>query len=513
MKTILKLAAFAFLSNAKLLTAQPLTPPITQSQKIQVLICLDVSGSMIDEICEGVNGIVTINAAFVNLPATYTLGATTQPTPTFTGLASGTYTIIVNDNYGCVDTATVTVGDSSNFAGTITVAIDPEDCENNAGQAIVTVTGGVPTFSYNLNPGPVNASGTFTGLTSNPYYVVVTDGNNCTDSVAFTILDTFSLDASFVSLINDECNVSIGQIVVIANAGITPYTYTLTPAVATSTTGTFTGLGSGSYVVTVTTPGGGCIDTVQVTIVDLPSTLAATLGNTTDENCGIYNGVFDVNTTGGYSPYQYSTNGGITNQPSNVFTGLNSGAFTATITDSLGCTVTVPVVINEIPIIIDLGPDIIYCNNYTIPADGVGNYTWTTDVSATVLGTGSSYTTAVSGIFVLTTSTPDCFDTDTIEITLLEDPKLIVPNVFTPNGDNYNDKLEIQGMFVESYKLYIFNRWGQLMFESADLTSMWDGKKDGEDVTEGVYMYIIEYINPCETPAEQTRKGAVQLFR
>jgi gliding motility-associated-like protein len=388
---------------------------------------INISASIIDEICDGVNGSAIVGGTYIGSPATYTLGTTTQSSPSFTGLASGTYSVIVNDVYGCADTTTFTIGDSSNF------------------------------------------------------------------------------DASFVSQINDECDASIGQVVVAGSNGVTPYSYSILPASSTSTTGTFNGLGSGSYVVTVSTPGGACTDTVQVTIVDLPSTLAATLGNVTDENCGIHNGIFDINATGGYSPYVYDIGG--PSQTSNTFTGLNNGGYIATVTDSLGCTVTVPVTVGEIPIDIDLGPDVIYCNEYTIPGDGAGNYLWSNGA------TTQNLTVTASGEYWLTVSTPECFDVDTIEIELVDIPEIIVPNVFTPNGDGSNDKFEIQGMFITSYRMNIYNRWGQLMFTTESLTNMWDGKQDGTDVAEGVYMYIIEYINPCEVPAEQTRNGAVQLFR
>ncbi|HYG51146.1 MAG TPA: gliding motility-associated C-terminal domain-containing protein [Flavobacteriales bacterium] len=472
---------------------------------------LQISPTSIDELCEGVNGVIDMNVLNVNMPATFTLNSTSQPSDLFTGLASGTYDLYVVDNYGCTDTLlNYVIGDSSNFPGVITVDADPEDCETNNGQATVTVTGGVTPYSYNLNPGPVQTSNVFPGLDSNPYYVVVTDGNNCKDSLAFTIGDTASLSLTYVSQINDECDADIGQIVTQANAGTPPYTFTLTPAIATSTTGTFTGLPDGSYVVTVTT--GSCVDTVHVTILELPSTLGGSIVNQTDENCGFHNGTFEVEATGGYSPYNYNIGSGSQTLP--TFGGLNNGPYTVTITDSLGCTYDVPLVIGEIPINISLGPDVTYCNSYTILGDGVGNYAWTTVGGSSILGTNLSLEVTQSGQYVLTTYTSECADSDTIEVTLLPDPKIIIPNVFTPNGDGTNDEFEIQGMFVENYTIHVFNRWGQLLFTTTSLNDFWDGKDPGgTPVAEGVYMYTCTYDNPCEDPIQQTRHGVVQIFR
>lgn len=63
------------------------------------------------------------------------------------------------------------------------------------------------------------------------------------------------------------------------------------------------------------------------------------------------------------------------------------------------------------------------------------------------------------------------------------------PNAFTPNGDGINDDFGGEGRLVDRYELYIFDRWGELIFESKDLPVRWDGTMDGEDVMDGVYQY------------------------
>lgn len=91
---------------------------------------------------------------------------------------------------------------------------------------------------------------------------------------------------------------------------------------------------------------------------------------------------------------------------------------------------------------------------------------------------------------------------------------VIPPNVFTPNGDGRNDRFVVNGTFVTNYRIRIFNRWGQEVFTSDNLEKSWDGKaKNGSQVADGVYMYTIEYDNPCETPTTQTRHGSIHLLR
>lgn len=86
---------------------------------------------------------------------------------------------------------------------------------------------------------------------------------------------------------------------------------------------------------------------------------------------------------------------------------------------------------------------------------------------------------------------------------------LHMPNVFTPNGDEINDYFEFLGNrnLIDCIEMQVFNRWGNLIFESTPGNASWDGRNfSGEPVPEGVYFYIIE-VNGI------IRKGSVQLLR
>ena len=63
-------------------------------------------------------------------------------------------------------------------------------------------------------------------------------------------------------------------------------------------------------------------------------------------------------------------------------------------------------------------------------------------------------------------------------ITFLEiniNGSIFVPNTFTPNGDGNNDKFEIKGENIKDFELWIYNRWGELLFTSTDVNKTWDG--------------------------------------
>ena len=62
------------------------------------------------------------------------------------------------------------------------------------------------------------------------------------------------------------------------------------------------------------------------------------------------------------------------------------------------------------------------------------------------------------------------------EVEVIPPMTLYIPNTFTPNGDGLNDTFGIAGEAVKDFKMEVFNRWGQLVFESTNPNLRWDGK-------------------------------------
>jgi gliding motility-associated-like protein len=89
---------------------------------------------------------------------------------------------------------------------------------------------------------------------------------------------------------------------------------------------------------------------------------------------------------------------------------------------------------------------------------------------------------------------PDPVDPDTNQIpTVPDDPFSIqIPNVFSPNGDGVNDLFAVDVRGIRQYHIQIFNRWGQLLFESDDADLHWNGSWNGRPVAAGAYMAIIK---------------------
>jgi gliding motility-associated-like protein len=93
-----------------------------------------------------------------------------------------------------------------------------------------------------------------------------------------------------------------------------------------------------------------------------------------------------------------------------------------------------------------------------------------------------------------------------------ECPSINVPNIFTPNGDGYNDFFEIPYSSIEIRSVQIYNRWGRVVFFSEDDTDFWDGASNGQPCADGAYFYVIRYFNP-KFNLVQEKAGSVQLLR
>ena len=88
---------------------------------------------------------------------------------------------------------------------------------------------------------------------------------------------------------------------------------------------------------------------------------------------------------------------------------------------------------------------------------------------------------------------------------------LVVPNVFTPNGDGVNDEFRVLYRSLRSFNIWIYNRWQHLIYESNDPAKGWDGRINGKKAPESAYFYIIEAKG---TDGEKyKRSGAINLLR
>jgi gliding motility-associated-like protein len=132
--------------------------------------------------------------------------------------------------------------------------------------------------------------------------------------------------------------------------------------------------------------------------------------------------------------------------------------------------------------------------------------------------TTQTLTVRTDGRYTVKIANQFCTIRDTVQVKVDVEaacPYLWVPNSFSPNDDGLNDVFKPEAQKIRDYELTIYNRWGELVFQSAKLSEGWDGTFDGKQAQTGVYLYQIVYKlrNEEGTIRLKTKEGTVQLIR
>jgi gliding motility-associated-like protein len=106
--------------------------------------------------------------------------------------------------------------------------------------------------------------------------------------------------------------------------------------------------------------------------------------------------------------------------------------------------------------------------------------------------TGGSTSVSESGSYTVTFSNGHCSRTETVEVLIRRKTAYKIPNIIIPNGDQWNEYFEIREL-QGSISLQIYNRWGKLVYASADYKNNWQG----QDLVQGTYYYKIRPLTAC----------------
>lgn len=177
-----------------------------------------------------------------------------------------------------------------------------------------------------------------------------------------------------------------------------------------------------------------------------------------------------------------------------------------------GCDTTVDATVNVITINADFTFNINPLNtlSYSFFAAGspTAQYLWDfgDGGSSTLLNPQHEFEPGVYRVVLKVIGENGCEATTEKQITVLDDGgELFIPNVFTPNGDGTNDVFKLTFAAPFELRIAIFNRWGELLFESGDCYFEWDGTYKGDDAQDGTYVYLIS--------GKYNRKGTITLLR
>jgi gliding motility-associated-like protein len=96
-------------------------------------------------------------------------------------------------------------------------------------------------------------------------------------------------------------------------------------------------------------------------------------------------------------------------------------------------------------------------------------------------------------------------------VEIIKNPNLFYPTAFTPNSDTHNDLFNVFGQYITDFEMSIFNRWGELMFTTTDISAGWDGTFKGAAMPEGTYTFVAHITDLAGRNFK--RSGSVLLLR
>jgi gliding motility-associated-like protein len=196
---------------------------------------------------------------------------------------------------------------------------------------------------------------------------------------------------------------------------------------------------------------------------------------------------------------------------------IQSGVYYLSVTDTAQCQAeaTVEVMVYENPVPAFSAQDTITTEE-PVEIDAGANYAsylWNTGE------TGQRITATYDSWYsVIIESLHGCMGEDSVYVLFFEliNENIYIPNAFSPDGDGLNDEFKAIGNSenISSFHMYIYDRWGTLVFESKDIFDGWDGKYKGKLAMGGVYVYCIDYTTSCQQAQKsETLSGTVVLVR
>lgn len=179
--------------------------------------------------------------------------------------------------------------------------------------------------------------------------------------------------------------------------------------------------------------------------------------------------------------------------------------YTVTITDQYGCQLELSTNVDvfESPVIqVSSGVYAIIGDTVGISANGSGDISWSPDYNISCIECEDAFVWPNVNYVYTATVTDENGCTNSASVPIHYDPIIFVPNAFTPNGDAYNNTFKAEGYNIQQFEMYIFNRWGELIYTMTDIDQSWDGSYNGVLVLDDVYIWVVKYVDLNNQPYE-----------
>jgi len=413
--------------------------------------------------------------------------------PIASGLTSGSYSVHIS-NGGCSFDTTIIV---STILGinAVNTTIENESCNDLGSIEIIGVLGGTLPYLTSMDGITYTPAMSFPDLSSGMYTIYVEDGNGCIYDFTSTIEDNESISLTIVNQSN--CLLQTVDVTLSAfNSNNGNFTYNLGGQV--TTTGVYTDLTSGDYALTVLDDQGCSLDTTFT----IPPfyTMDSLVFSVQSDYCENSNGVFILEAAyGDFINPVYTFQNETISIAENI-AGLQSGTYSLEVFDINGCAYDTLVVISSFesaPFNVDYSLEVPGCDksgSFIINEvnGGVAPYLYSFNGGAYNSNLIFPYDKNGLVELVVIDSVGCSFDYPILLEGSTELETLYIPNIFTPDEDEFNPTWFVKGNCIAEFNCIILNRWGQLLFESKDFNGHWDGTYDGKICQDGVYFYKVD---------------------
>lgn len=485
--------------------------------------------SFTDDVCSSCSGTASVNVTGGNPPYTYQWLPTGGTAATATGLCAGTYSCLVTDQNSCgiPDTIVVSVGNN----GSVTAAAQQVDAscfgDCNGSLTLTPQSGNAP-FTYSWTPN-VSSTNTATGLCAGTYVCTISDAGGCSSTSTYIITEPSAVSLSLAGN-NTICGGGSTTITATPAGGTAPLTVSWSHSLPNGLSQTVLPTTTTTYSATVT-DANGCNITQTFTVTVAPQPTAAFTAGPGD--CEPATVTFTDNSIGATSydwnfgdPFSGPQNTSTQQNPSHLYTTAGTYDIVLIVQNAGGCydTISVAGAVTIYPqpvaglaaspdVVSELFPEVIFNN---LSTGGTNCVLYFGDGDSTLNCNFSSLThiypsAGTYNAMYVVTNADGCSDTTYITIVVEEQSTVYVPNAFTPNSSGNNDIFLAYGTNVETFEMFIFDRWGNLIFQSNDILKGWDGTYKNNPCEQDIYVWKILW-----TDAQQRKHkmlGHVNLIR
>lgn len=469
-------------------------------------------------ICEGLT--VTLEASFnggIGTFYSWNHGLSNSLTNDVTPTVTNTYVFTAQDSCGAIDRDSVTIEvDVSGID--VNIPDGSINCYNEIVILNAQVSGNIGNVSYDWSTGEVTDSIIVSPIITSTYWVEISDlCKTISDTITvvvpkFDSLDIINNGAIFLECPGEEVILNVEVIGGDSNAqfmswydGVDTYVGNNIVVYPENTT---------VYNVTIVDTCAFMTDSASIT-VHIPNYAPLTVEVTNDTTvCRGDQVMIGAVAQGGAGDYSY--NWLDMGSSDSIFVQINGQTtFDLIVGDKCNNYVTAQVIIDEMYPQANFGYE--YVSDYTVEFydssfTDIVYYQWEFDFGNTSNAINPIYTYLTDGEHLVTLFVQDVLGcTDSIQQIIKPNLLFYIPNSFTPNSDGINDVFLVKGLGIQSFELFIYNRWGEQIFVSDNVDIGWDASYKGTIVENGTYVYHIKAINYDDELIE--RRGVVNVLR